>query len=60
MKRAYFLDEHERILSAPSREGLRRGTAHPPPCDDALAASTREAWRPWRDKKARETLPGAR
>jgi hypothetical protein len=60
LTRAYFLDEHERILSAPSSEGLRRGTEHPPACDDALAPATSGAWRPWRAKKPRETLPGSR
>jgi hypothetical protein len=60
LTRAYFLDEHERILSAPSRAGLRRGTDHPPSCDDALSPATNGAWRPWRDKKPRESLPGSR
>ena len=60
LTRAYFLDEHERILSAPAREGLRFGTEHPPHCDDALAPATRDSWRPWRNKKPRESLPGAR
>lgn len=59
LARAYFLDEHERILSAPAREGLRFGTAHPPACDDALAARTRDDWRPWRGKTPRDDLPGA-
>jgi len=60
LPRAYFLDEHERILSAPAHEGVRFGTGHPPACDDALAASTRDDWRPWRGKTAREGLPGLR
>lgn len=60
LARAYFLDEHERILSAPAREGLRFGTEHAPRCDDALAPATRGDWRPWRGKKPRESLPGAR
>jgi hypothetical protein len=57
--RAYFIDEHERILGAPSRPTLRRGADYPPTCDDALAPETRDAWRPWRNKQAREELPGA-
>lgn len=58
--RAYFIDEHERILGAPSRPTLRRGAEHPPACDDALAPKSRDAWRPWRNKQPREALPGAR
>jgi hypothetical protein len=60
LQRAYFIDEHERILSAPSRPDLRRGGEYAPSCDDALAPETRGAWRPWRNKKPREQLPGAR
>jgi hypothetical protein len=61
---AFFLDEHERILSAdasfqPGHE-KRSGHGHPPPCDDALAPATRAEWRPWRDKKPRRHLPGTR
>jgi hypothetical protein len=59
---AYFLDEHERILTAPASfpPGLqqRSGYAHPPPCDDALAPATSGAWKPWRNKKPRSELPG--
>jgi hypothetical protein len=58
LSRAYFIDEHERILSAPSGQRLRNGTEHPPPCDDALAPATRDAWVAWRGKKPRTTLPG--
>ena len=57
--RAYFIDEHERILGAPSKPSLRRGAEYPPQCDDALAPDTRGAWRPWRNKQPREGLPGA-
>ncbi|HEX6274348.1 MAG TPA: hypothetical protein VFZ53_15005, partial [Polyangiaceae bacterium] len=31
LTRAYFIDEHERILSARAREGMRHGTEYPPP-----------------------------
>jgi hypothetical protein len=58
LTRAYFIDEHERILSAPSRETLRRGTDHPPRCDDALAPATKDDWIAWRGKKPRSELPG--
>jgi hypothetical protein len=60
LERAYFIDEHERILSAPSREGLRHGREHAPGCADAMAPATRENWRVWRGKKPREELPGDR
>jgi hypothetical protein len=59
LERAYFIDEHERILSAPSDSELRFGAEHGPACDDALASATRDDWRPWRGKKPRATLPGA-
>jgi hypothetical protein len=55
---AYFIDEHERILTAPSSELLRFGREHPPSCDDALAPATASAWQVWRKKKPRATLPG--
>jgi hypothetical protein len=58
LSRAYFIDEHERILSAPSKEKVRRGTNHPPRCDDALASPTKDDWIAWRGKKPRTTLPG--
>lgn len=58
LERAYFIDEHERILSAPAGEGERFGREHPPGCDDALAPGTRDDWRPWRGKKPRPELPG--
>lgn len=60
LERAYFIDEHERILSAPAETGLRRGREHAPRCDDALAAATQRNWRPWRGKKPRAELPGDR
>jgi hypothetical protein len=58
LERAYFIDEHERILSAASDLELRFGAEHPPACDDAVADATRDAWRPWRGKKPRASLPG--
>jgi hypothetical protein len=56
MDEAYFLDEHERILSAKAELGRRLGPDAPPPCDDAVAEATREDWRPWRNKQPREKL----
>jgi len=58
LERAYFIDEHERILSAPAGDRERFGREHPPACDDALAPATRDDWRPWRGKKPRPELPG--
>ncbi len=58
LERAYFIDEHERILSAPTDTDLRFGAEHPPACDDALAPATQDDWRTWRGKKPRATLPG--
>lgn len=58
LSRAYFIDEHDRILSAPSKETVRRGADHPPRCDDALASPTKDDWIAWRGKKPRATLPG--
>jgi hypothetical protein len=58
LERAYFIDEHERILSAPARPGLRTGGQHPPECDDAVAEATQKDWRAWRGKKPRQDLPG--
>ncbi len=60
LNNAYFMDEHERILVAPSGPGLRLGTEHPPSCDDWDDAATKKAWRPWRNKRPRDTLPGDR
>jgi len=63
---AVALDEHERISLAPSlpaagsRPGLRFGVSTPPSCDDAVAPETRGAWRPWRHKQPRQSLPGDR
>jgi hypothetical protein len=60
LERAYFIDEHERILSAPAKNGVRSGRENAPRCDDALMAKTKEDWRPWRKKKPRTELPGDR
>ncbi len=57
---AVALDEHERILVAPSRDGLRSGYAAPPSCSDAVDPATSGAWTPWRNKQPRTTLPGDR
>lgn len=57
---AYFLDEHERILLADSRETEPRrllGPDAPPSCDDVSAASTAAEWSVWRHKKPRLSLP---
>jgi hypothetical protein len=58
LSRAYFIDELERIRSAPASEQRRMGQNHPPRCDDALAPATRSDWRAWRGKKPRSELPG--
>lgn len=60
LAKAYFLDEHERILRADSREsGPARliGPDAPPACDDTSAPSTAREWRVWRKKQPRATLP---
>ena len=57
---AYFLDEHERILLADSRETEPRrliGVDAPPTCDDISAEHTKADWRVWRHKVPRATLP---
>jgi hypothetical protein len=60
--KAYFIDEHERILVTDNTEsdGAPRwlGPSFPPPCDAALAAATRGAWRTWRGKIPHRDLPG--
>jgi hypothetical protein len=60
LNQAFALDEHETILLAQARPGLRLGAETPPPCDDAVAPGTRAAWSPWQHKKPRGTLPGDR
>jgi hypothetical protein len=57
---AYFLDEHERILLADSRQTEPRrliGVDAPPACDDISAPTTHADWRVWRHKAPRATLP---
>jgi hypothetical protein len=57
---AYFLDEHERILLADSRETEPRrllGPDAPPSCGDVSAANTAAEWSVWRHKKPRVSLP---
>lgn len=58
LESAVALDQHEHIWLAPSRKGLRLGSENPPACDDVVAPATRDAWKPWRDKQPRRTLPG--
>lgn len=60
LSQAFFLDEHERIEVAPSTSLVRLGLDHPPACDDALSEPSKSDWRPWRNKRARDTLPGDR
>jgi hypothetical protein len=60
LEHAVALDEHEHIWLAPSARGLRFGSDAPPACDDVVAKATAAAWKPWRDKKPRQTLPGDR
>jgi hypothetical protein len=60
LTKAYFLDEHERILRADSQETEPRrliGVDAPPSCDDISAPATAADWRVWRNKKPRATLP---
>lgn len=57
---AYFLDEHERILLADSREAEPQrllGPDAPPSCDDVSRPSTAGDWSVWRHKKPRTSLP---
>jgi hypothetical protein len=61
---AFFIDEHERILfahsGAPEGHRARIGAEHAPSCEDAMAGATAEAWQVWRNKQARQALPGDR
>lgn len=57
---AYYLNEHERILLADSRELEPRrlqGFDAPPSCDDVTQPSTAQEWRVWRHKQPRALLP---
>jgi len=60
LESAVALDEHEAIWLAPAKPGQRYGAGAPPACDDVVAEATRAAWKPWRHKKPRQTLPGDR
>jgi hypothetical protein len=60
LESAVALDQHENIWLAPSHEGLRFGAETPPSCDDVVAPTTRDAWKRWRDKQPRRSLPGDR
>lgn len=55
---AFAIDEHERILvfdnAGESGQPRYASPNFPPPCDAALSG----AWKPWRGKKPRATLPG--
>ena len=61
---AYAIDEHERILISSNvepgkpREPHYAGTNFPPPCDAAVAPTTRDDWKPWMGKHERPRLPG--
>jgi hypothetical protein len=60
LTKAYFLDEHERILRADSQETEPRrlvGVDAPPSCEDIASPATAGDWRVWRRKKPRATLP---
>lgn len=60
LESAIALDQHEHIWLAPAAPGTRLGSAAPPACDDVLAPATRAAWKPWKDKQPRKSLPGDR
>jgi len=60
LSRAYFLDEHERILLADSSEVEPRrllGVDAPPSCEDITTPGTSADWRVWRHKQPRQSLP---
>lgn len=57
---AFFADEHERLLYVDPPRGTPPpflGATKPPACDAALGARAAD-WKPWRNKKPRERLPG--
>ncbi len=60
---AFFIDQHERILTSTNHDGKEPKYASanfPPPCAAAVAESeTASEWSVWREKKPRTTLPGA-
>lgn len=57
----YFLDERETILVSTNmldaREPRYAGPHVPPPCDAALAESTRAYFKPWRNKRPLAEVP---
>jgi hypothetical protein len=64
---AFFVDEHERILVLDTPRGSPPpflGAEHPPACEDAtlsLAPSPppgSAAWKVWKNKQPRKSLPG--
>jgi hypothetical protein len=60
MSTVFFADEHERLLVLDPPRGATApyvGTSHPPACDAALGADGL-AWKPWKNKKPRSSLPG--
>jgi len=62
MSAAFFADEHERLLVIDPPRGSAPpfvGGGKPPACDAALGDRAAE-WKPWRNKKPRERLPGDR
>jgi len=62
-QRAYFIDEHDRILVSENRSGTEpryASASYPPPCDAAIAPETARDWMAWRGKRPRAALPGAR
>jgi hypothetical protein len=63
MHDAFFIDQHERILVSRNLQGSEpryAGPNYPPPCDAALAESSRRDWTPWKGKAPRRELPGDR
>jgi hypothetical protein len=62
MSVSFFTDEHERILVLEPAAGAPApyfGAERAPACDAALGKDGLP-WRPWKDKKPRERLPGDR
>jgi hypothetical protein len=65
-QRAFFIDEHERILVSENREPGKpdephfAGPSFPPSCDAALAPSSAASFSVWQHKKPRANLPGDR
>jgi hypothetical protein len=60
MTTVFFADEHERLLVLDPPRGAAPpylGTDRPPACDAALG-NDGLAWKPWKGKKPRSTLPG--